>query len=239
MTPGADAVFVALGVAVDVAPEGLGEGLERRRGAALDEPAFLGVAGGESPDDVPEILGLRVHARHQRGHAGYAVEGGGHDTAGAHVAQGEEAVFLPLGADFLPRLGLVLVHEVLEVFEPVRLFPLEEGVRHFGEGHEIAVPRGQVEADFDRPVLVQVGEQLQPGRFLHPEALAHGPVAVGRPTTGRRSARTGTRPARPASTFSGSRSPSGQRIWSNLMSCAAPQQGQMAWYSKRAWASSV
>lgn len=176
---GADAVFVALGVAVDVAPEGLGEGLERRRGAALDEPAFLGVAGGESPDDVPEILGLRVHARHQRGHAGYAVEGGGHDTAGAHVAQGEEAVFLPLGADFLPRLGLVLVHEVLEVFEPVRLFPLEEGVRHFGEGHEIAVPRGQVEADLDRPVLVQVGEQLQPGRFLHPEALAHGPVAVG------------------------------------------------------------
>lgn len=63
---GADAVFVASpGVAVDVAPEGLGED-SNVSGAALDEPAFLGVAGGVW---MTYRYQLRVHARHQRGHA--------------------------------------------------------------------------------------------------------------------------------------------------------------------------
>ena len=114
--------------------------LQRRevvRRAGRHEPALLGFAIAVGPDDVPEIVLLRVHRGQKDGYPLFSVHRAGNLPAWAVVAQGEDGVFRAGRVRLHPRLGGVLVPEVLEVVQFSALLIFEPGVGHFGQAHEV------------------------------------------------------------------------------------------------------
>ena len=136
---GPDAVLPALRVTVDGAPQQV---VERREGGGLHQPRFLILAVADGTDHIAEIPLLRaaalgIHPGQQDADTIPAVHRAGHRAARPVVAQGKDGVLGAIRMFLLPRLGLVLVLEVLEVVQFAALPVLEGRSGHFGQAHKI------------------------------------------------------------------------------------------------------
>ena len=132
-----DRVFPAVRVGVDAPEQDFLQPREVVRRAGRHEPALLGFAIAVGPDDVPEIVLLRVHRGQKDGYPLFSVHRAGNLPARAVVAQGEDGVFRTGRVRLHPRLGGVLVPEVLEVVQFSALLVFEPCVGHFGHAHKV------------------------------------------------------------------------------------------------------